>query len=107
LLLHTLAAWEVVERELVSLPTLNATTRKLKRMLIGHADDCVMDRSGRLLIAPPLREFAMLAKKAVLVGQGDKFELWDEALWLTHRDSILSDELDESELPASLETISF
>lgn len=107
LLLYTLTTWEAVERKLVSLPTLNPNTRKLKRMLIGHADDCDMDASGRILIPAPLREFAMIQKKAVLVGQGDKYEIWDEAQWHTHRESILTDELDESALPAELESLSF
>jgi len=105
--LYTLSAWEAVERKLVSLPTLNSQTRKLKRMLIGHADDCDMDSNGRVLLSAPLREFAMLSKKAVLVGQGDKFEVWDEAAWHAHRDSILEAELDESALPAELESLSF
>ena len=105
--LYTLAAWEAVETKLVSLPTLNAQTRKLKRMLIGHADDCDMDTNGRILLPAPLREFAMLDKKAVLVGQGDKFEIWGEAQWDAHRDSILSEELDESALPVELESLSF
>ena len=105
--LYTLTAWEAVERKLVSLPTLNAQTRKLKRMLIGHADDCDMDASGRILLPAPLREFAMIQKKAVLVGQGDKFEIWDEAQWLAHREDILSVELDETALPAELESLSF
>ena len=105
--LYTLPAWEGVESKLVSLPTLNSQTRKLKRMLIGHADDCEMDSSGRILLPAPLREFAMLNKKAVLVGQGDKFEIWSETQWDAHRDSILSEELDESALPAELESLSF
>lgn len=105
--LYTLVDWEAVERKLVSLPTLNVQTRKLKRMLIGHADDCDMDSNGRILLPAPLREFAMLGKKAILVGQGDKFEVWDEVQWTAHRDSILSEELDESALPAELESLSF
>ena len=107
LLLYTLTAWEAVERKLVSLPTLNVQTRKLKRMLIGNADDCEMDGSGRILLSQALRDYALIQKKAVLVGQGDKFEIWDEAQWIAERDSILSEELDESALPAELETLSF
>ena len=105
--LYTLTEWEAVERKLVSLPTLNPQARKLKRMLIGHAYDCEMDGNGRILISAPLREFASLSKKAMLIGQGDKFEIWDEQYWSAHRDSILEEELDESDLPAELETLSF
>ena len=76
-------------------------------MLIGNADDCVMDGSGRILIAEALREFAGIGKKAVLVGQGDKYEVWDEAHWLAQRDSMFVEELDESALSAELEALSF
>ncbi|MFT5612107.1 MAG: MraZ protein [Polaribacter sp.] len=107
LLMYTLTVWEAVERKLVALPSLNPKTRKLKRVLIGNADDCDMDGSGRILLPAQLREYAMINKKAVLVGQGDKYEIWDEALWIAHRDSILEEQLDESDLPTELETISF
>ena len=107
LLMYKLEDWSEVEQKLTALPTLNAQTRKLKRMLIGHADDCVMDGSGRILLAASLREFAGIDKKAVLVGQGDKYEIWDEAHWIAQRESMLSTELDESALPAELESLSF
>ncbi|WP_113954846.1 division/cell wall cluster transcriptional repressor MraZ [Arenicella xantha] len=107
LLLYRLEDWEQVEKKLTALPTLNAQTRQLKRMLIGHADDCVMDGSGRILVPTPLREFAGIDRKAVLVGQGDKYEIWSEAQWVAQRDSMLSVELDESALPSELESLSF
>ena len=107
LLLYKLEDWNVVEQKLVALPSLNSQTRTLKRMLIGNADDCVMDGSGRILLSEALREFAGISKKAVLVGQGDKYEVWDEAHWLAQRDSMFVEELDESALSAELEALSF
>ncbi|MFT6407204.1 MAG: MraZ protein [Arenicella sp.] len=107
LLLYTLEDWGVVEEKLTSLPALNAQVRQLKRMLIGHADDCSMDGSGRILLPQQLREFANIDRKAVLVGQGDKYEIWDEAHWLAQRESLLAVELDESALPVELESLSF
>ncbi len=107
LLLYTAPDWAEVEAKLVALPTLNPQIRKLKRMLIGHADDVSMDGSGRVLLPPALREFAGISKKAVLVGQGDKYEIWDEAQWLAERDSIYDIELDEANLPDELATLAF
>ena len=107
LLMYRLSDWEVVEQKITALPTLNAQNRKLKRMLIGHADDCSMDGSGRILLPQQLREYAGIDKKAVLVGQGDKYEIWDEAHWVAQRESMLSSELDESALSLELETLSF
>ena len=41
-----------------------------------------MDGAGRILVPPALRQYAGLDHRVVLVGQGNKFELWDEARWL-------------------------
>ena len=107
LLLYTAEAWVSVESKLVSLPQLNPQIRKLKRMLIGHADDVAMDASGRVLLPPALREFAGIEKKVVLVGQGDKFEIWDEGQWVAERDSMYDVELDEANLPEELAALAF
>ena len=40
-----------------------------------------MDGTGRILVVTPLRQFASLVKDIVLVGQGEKFELWDAEKW--------------------------
>ena len=61
----------------------------MQRLLIGHATECDLDAQGRLLLPPPLREFAALDKHAVLIGQGKKFELWDEAQWNERREEWL------------------
>ena len=107
LLLYTAEAWVGVEAKLVALPQLNPQIRKLKRMLIGHADDVSMDGSGRVLLPAALREFAGIEKKAVLVGQGDKFEIWDEGQWVAERDSMYDVELDEANLPEELAALAF
>ena len=65
-----------------------------------------MDASGRILVSRELRDFAGLDKQAILIGQGNKFELWDEETWNEKRDEWLSED-DEGELPADLESISF
>lgn len=53
----------------------------MQRLLLGHASECQMDGAGRLLIAPVLRQHAGLTKEVMLVGQFNKFELWDETTW--------------------------
>ena len=47
-------------------------------LLIGNAVDLELDGNGRFLIPPRLREYAKLDKRAMLVGQLNKFQLWDE-----------------------------
>ena len=76
-------------------------------MLIGHADDCEMDANGRILLPATLREFANLSKKVVLVGQGDKYEIWDADQWKAHQDSFLTVSIDESQVPSELASLAF
>lgn len=107
LLLYPLPEWEEIERKLVRLPSLNKQARRLQRLLIGHATECQLDSNGRVLLPPPLREFAGLARHAVLIGQGNKFELWDEQTWNERRDSWLAEEdADDLELSDVLGSLS-
>ena len=107
LLIYPLQDWEALERDLTRLPNFNKSARKIQRLLIGHATDAELDTSGRLLIPPPLRQYASLEKKAVLIGQGRKFELWSEDVWQARRDAWLEEDTLESEdLPDGLKTIS-
>ena len=82
LLLYPLPAWEPIERRLMALSSFNEKTRALQRLIVGHADDVVLDGSGRILVPPALRQYALLDKHVVLVGQGNKFEMWDRQKWL-------------------------
>jgi MraZ protein len=105
LLIYPLPEWEEIERKLQKLPSFNKRARSLQRLYIGHATEVELDGAGRVLLPPPLREFAGLDKRAVLIGQGNKFELWDEARWNERRDGWLADE-DLGDLPAELESLS-
>jgi MraZ protein len=79
--LYPLPEWEVLEAKIVQLPAFNKMAAKLKRFLIGNAHECEMDAQGRLLLPEKLRQFAMLNKKVVLVGQLNRFEVWNESMW--------------------------
>ena len=81
LLLYPLPEWEVVQRKLEGLSNINPQARMLQRLLIGHATDLELDAAGRVLIPTMLREYADLTKKIVLVGQGNKIELWSQDHW--------------------------
>lgn len=107
LLLYPLNAWEEIESKLAQLPSFNPAARRIQRLLIGHATEVELDTHGRVLLPPLLREYADLSKHAVLVGQGKKFELWDEAHWEARRDKWLTEESDGgSGLPDEVKTLS-
>ena len=107
LLLYPLEHWMVIEDKLQSLPSFTPATRRIQRLLIGHATDLELDRQGRILIPSLLSEYAGLDKSVMLVGQGKKVEVWGDAQWQLGRDRWLSDGLEVDEnLPPELLTIS-
>ena len=106
LLVYPLPEWEEIERKLVKLPSFNEQTRSLQRLLIGHATEVELDGAGRILLPPPLRQFAALDKRVVLIGQGNRFELWNEGNWEERREQWLSQDDSDQPLPAELETLS-
>jgi len=108
LLIYPLPDWEEIERKLVRLPALNEQARRLQRLMVGYATEIDMDGHGRILLTRELREFAGLEKQAMLIGQGNKFELWNEERWNARRDEWLADGADKlASLPQELETLSF
>ncbi len=78
--LYPLQEWEKLEKTINSLPTLHKLSAKLRRFLIGYAAECEMDGQGRLLVPEKLRQFANLEKRVVLLGQLNKFEIWNEQI---------------------------
>ncbi len=106
LLIYPLPEWELIERKLMALPSLNATARRLQRLMVGHATDLPLDGHGRVLLPPELRDFAQLARHGMLIGQGNRFELWDERRWNERRDLWLKSEEAATDLPSELESLS-
>jgi MraZ protein len=73
--------------------------------MVGHATPLTLDGHGRLLLPPELREFAQLDRHGMLVGQGNRCELWDEARWNERRTLWLSNEAAETGLAAELDSL--
>ncbi|WP_428086114.1 division/cell wall cluster transcriptional repressor MraZ [Candidatus Thioglobus sp.] len=88
LLLYPLENWQVLEKKINALPSLNIHTKRLKRKLIGHATDCELDKTARILIPSTLRDYAKIGKKIIMSGQGHNFELWDEDIWNKQLDNL-------------------
>lgn len=104
LLIYPRPEWEDLERKVQSLSSFNPATRRVQRLLIGYATDTALDGSGRILISPPLREYAQLDKKTIMLGQSNKLELWSEENWLDRQEQWLSES--DTELPPELENLS-
>jgi MraZ protein len=107
LLIYAFPEWEKVEERLMAAPNMNnPRALSLQRLLIGHAQEMVLDSHGRLALTPELREFAGLERAAWIVGQGKRLELWDEARWKLQRDAWMKHEQGAEEAAPGLSDLS-
>lgn len=90
LLLYPLSHWEPIRDRVMTFPSLDRMASIWKRLLIGFAEDHVLDGSGRLLISPELRKFAGIEKRVMFVGQGTHFEIWNSSAWDAQLKSLIS-----------------
>jgi MraZ protein len=84
LMVYPAGAWKTIEEKIQALPSFDANAQRLRHLLIGRAAECEMDSHGRILLPAVLREWAGLDKKVRMIGQIQKFELWDEDSWLEY-----------------------
>ena len=77
-------------------------SRRAKQMMRGYATDCQLDSQGRILLSQELREYATISKHTVILGQGNKFEVWDQSTWIDQRDQWLEQVGDENSEPSDV-----
>jgi MraZ protein len=104
LLLYPRVAWEPIQASLMSKSSFNEPIRRLQRLVVGYAEDVDPDGAGRILVSPELRQYAGLEHRVVLVGQGNKFELWDEPRWIEQTAQAIT--FSAGELPPELDGFS-
>lgn len=72
--------WERVRDDVTSLSTFDRGHRSLQRKLVGSASAVEPDGNGRIQIPQTLRQVAGLEKRVVLLGMGNRFEIWNETI---------------------------
>jgi len=105
LLLYPFPAWEVVEQQLNGLSGIDRRVRRLQRLMIGYACELDMDGNGRILLPQQLRKYANMDKHIMLIGQGNKFELWDEETWNRQQEIWLAEEDEDEEVSDELKSL--
>ena len=103
LLLYPAPAWEPIRAKILAAPSLETQSAMLRRLLVGFAVDSEMDAAGRVLVAPELRQYALLDKQVWLVGQGSHFEIWSDDGWKQQQETIFA--LGDKLLPPGLENL--
>jgi MraZ protein len=77
------------QRALAELPPLSPRLTELERFFYGSSQDADLDAAGRIMVPSFLSEHASLRKDVVVVGAGDRLELWDRDGWNQHRRALL------------------
>jgi len=90
--LYPMRAWEELEAKIALLPQFDANVVAFRRRYVSAAVECELDKQGRLLVPPSLREHADLAKDVLFAGMGTTIELWSKERWKA------AQEMTESEL---------
>ncbi len=80
LFLFPLNTWNELAQKIRDLPLTNPVARAFSRLVLS-GEECQMDKLGRILIPSHLREFAGLDENVVLIGQGNRIEIWSERRW--------------------------
>ena len=104
LVVYPLSEWEAFEERLSKLPQLDPKVTMLRRMYLGRAHECVLDKQGRLLIPPELRRDAKIEKDAVWSGAARFTELWSKASYDGHLEAV-QHKLSSGELADTLQKL--
>jgi len=105
LLIYPQPAWEQVERTLMDLPSLIPQSQLLQRLILGYATELELDSHFRFLLPSELRSVAKLDRQVMLVGQGNRIELWDEGRWNEQLGRWSGGELALTNLPPELRNV--
>jgi MraZ protein len=74
--------WEQIVENILSYDSINQGREQYTRLILGLADDELkFDQQGRVVIPQKLRELARLSDKVMLVGCGDRLEIWARQEW--------------------------
>ena len=89
--------WANFEEKIKSLPLTNKDARAFVRFFFAGAVECEIDKQGRTLIPPMLREYAGLSKDIVIIGVSNRVEIWSQDKWDSYSEAedLEADELAE------------
>jgi len=79
--LYSMRNWEELEDKISNLPSFDPNIVRFRRLYVSAAVECELDKAGRVLVPPSLRERASLARDVMWAGMGRTVELWAKEKW--------------------------
>jgi len=102
LFVYPMEEWLVIERKLKSLPFTKADARAFVRFFFSGANECELDKQGRILLPSNLREYGKFDKDVVIIGVSSRIEIWSKELWENYSES---EDMDYEEIAEKLQDI--
>ena len=87
LFVYPMSNWEKITNKLNSLPFTKKDARNFNRFFMSGATEVELDKQGRVNISSPLIDYAKLDKECVVIGTGDRLEIWSNKTWNEFFDS--------------------
>ena len=81
LFVYPMDEWLVIEKKLKNLPFTKADARAFVRFFFSGANECELDKQGRILLPSNLREYAQFDKDVVIIGVSSRIEIWSKEGW--------------------------
>ncbi|GAA5526539.1 division/cell wall cluster transcriptional repressor MraZ [Herpetosiphon gulosus] len=100
LLLYPMPVWRELAARINALPITQPSARNLRRLMFAGASDLGLDKQGRIVLPPNLRQYATITNQAVVTGMDSFIEIWSAERWQTVLDSFAD------EAPALAEHVS-
>ena len=81
--LYPLKVWHALEKQIGKLSPLKSEVQAYQRFYLSGGQEGAIDGQGRLVLPASLRKFAGIEESSqlVLVGLGNKVEIWSGAAW--------------------------
>ncbi|MGD8965971.1 MAG: division/cell wall cluster transcriptional repressor MraZ [Anaerolineae bacterium] len=89
-----LGEWEQLAEQVSDLPMTDRQARAFRRLLFANASDVFLDKQGRVVIPPRLREYANLDGEVVVTGLNTYIEVWSAEAWDEVREQVEGVEFD-------------
>lgn len=81
LYIYPVDEWDNFAAKLATLPKADANARNFVRHFYANAEECEIDRQGRITISQTLRDYAGIQKELSTMGTGEKIEVWARDVW--------------------------
>jgi len=78
---YSMTEWKKIVEKLETLPFTKKDARNFVRFFLSGATTAEFDKQGRIVLTTPLTKYAEIERECVIIGAGDRLEIWSSKLW--------------------------